>query len=100
MLPPPLAQGDRICRSLHLAPLAGRGRRALARRVRGPLRECERVESPRPPPPPPPPQNGGRGQKTPRPLWLRPFWAPPTTRPPPSAPLWKPLLAAKRAPQP
>src|ERR1700730_9458477 len=26
MLPPPLAQSDRICRSLHLAPLAGRGR--------------------------------------------------------------------------
>jgi hypothetical protein len=31
---------------LHLAPLAGRGRRALARRVRGPLRESELVERP------------------------------------------------------
>jgi hypothetical protein len=33
-------------RLLYLAPLAGRGRRALARRVRGPLRESEPVERP------------------------------------------------------
>ena len=31
---------------LYLAPLAGRGRRALARPVRGPLRESELVERP------------------------------------------------------
>jgi len=32
--------------TLYLSPLAGRGRRALARRVRGPLRESELVETP------------------------------------------------------
>src|SRR5499427_10814072 len=45
--------------SLHLSPLAGRGRRALARRVRGLLRESGPVE--RPPPPPPLPPSGGEG---------------------------------------
>src|SRR5258708_6401598 len=48
-------------RLLYLAPLAGRGRRALARRVRGPLRESEPVERFPPPPPPPPPPGGGGG---------------------------------------
>ena len=37
-----VAQSVRIRRSPHLSPLAGRGRRALARRVRGPCREFER----------------------------------------------------------
>src|SRR5713101_9839864 len=49
--------GEARDRSLHLAPLAGRGRRALARRVRGPLRESELVE--RPPHPDPLPASGG-----------------------------------------
>jgi hypothetical protein len=43
---------------LHLSPLAGRGRRALARRVRGPLRESELVE--KPPHPDPLPASGER----------------------------------------
>jgi len=47
--------------SLHLSPLAGRGRRALARRVRGLLRESEPVE--RPPHPDPLPASGEREQK-------------------------------------
>ena len=49
--------------ALHLAPLAGRGRRALARRVRGSLRESEPVESP--PHPDPLPASGERGKKPP-----------------------------------
>src|SRR5215468_11444945 len=47
--------------NLHLSPLAGRGRRALARRVRGPLRESEPVE--RPPHPTPLPASGEREPK-------------------------------------
>src|SRR3954465_16093176 len=48
-----------------LSPLAGRGRIALAIRVRGSLRELlgqlhARIEGP-PPPPPPPPTRGGGG---------------------------------------
>ena len=48
-------------RLLYLSPLAGRGRRALARRVRGPLRKSELVE--RPPHPDPRPASGEREQQ-------------------------------------
>src|SRR5260370_23966706 len=47
--------------ALHLSPLAGRGRRALVHRVRGPLRESELVE--RPPHPDPLPASGEREKK-------------------------------------
>jgi hypothetical protein len=46
--------------SLHLSPRAGRGRRALARRVRGRFRESEPVE--RAPHPDPLPASGEREQ--------------------------------------
>src|SRR5580704_5337430 len=62
-------------RGLHLAPLAGRGRRALARRVRGPLRESERVESLRPSPRPSPRKSGAREQKARGHLMLAPMGA-------------------------
>src|ERR1700730_16086167 len=54
---------------LYLAPLAGRGRRALARRARGALRESERVESLRPSPR----KSGAREQKARGHLMLRPM---------------------------
>src|SRR6202030_2648843 len=48
---------------LHLAPLAGRGRRALARRVRGPLHGFSGGVRLGPPPPPPPPQTRREGRQ-------------------------------------
>src|SRR5271163_1303674 len=48
-------------RSPYLAPFAGRGRRALARRVRGPLRESELLN--KPPHPDPLPARGEREKR-------------------------------------